>query len=107
MSKQESVDWHNADIKAALEKAGWSIARLSRAAGYKVPGTMSRALQQPWLIGERTIAYAIGVKPVEIWPSRYPDGFEARRRARNHDSKWREIVAKLDDHVAQETKKAG
>lgn len=103
----ERKDWHNADIKAALAKKGWSIARLSRAAGYSSPTTMSRALQEPWLLGERTIAHAIGVKPSDIWPSRYPDGDDARSRSYNHETKWQDIVAKLDAHMAELTKKAG
>ena len=63
-------DWHRADIVAALHKRGWSLRRLSEARGYQ-PGTLSLALRKPWPKAERIIADAIGVRPEEIWPSRY------------------------------------
>ncbi|WP_082161037.1 helix-turn-helix domain-containing protein [Candidatus Competibacter denitrificans] len=65
-------DWHNADVVAALRKAGWSLRKLSQALGYK-PTTLSVALRRPWPKGERLIADAIGVPPEEIWPGRYQD----------------------------------
>ncbi|AYO22469.1 transcriptional regulator [Vibrio owensii] len=63
-------DWHKADIKAALEKKGFSYAQLSREAGLK-PGTLHNAIVRHWPKGEKIIADAIGVTPQEIWPSRY------------------------------------
>ena len=63
-------DWHRADIKAALEKRGWSIARLGVAHGYQ-PGSLRMALGKPWPRGERILAEAIGVPAQRIWPSRY------------------------------------
>ncbi|MBB3061907.1 helix-turn-helix domain-containing protein [Microbulbifer rhizosphaerae] len=69
--KPARKDWHRADIKAALEKAGWSLRRLSRHHGYKSPGTLTKALDAPWPKGERIIAAAIGIDPETIWPSRY------------------------------------
>ncbi len=63
-------DWHKADIKAALEKAGWSFRRLSAARGYK-PDSLSLVTSHPWPAAERIVADAIGVKPQHIWPSRY------------------------------------
>ncbi len=68
--KPAPKDWHRADIKAALEKAGFSLARLSRAHGYS-PHSASGALWHPWPRVERLIATAIGVAPQVIWPSRY------------------------------------
>ncbi len=64
-------DWHRADIKAALEKAGWSLRRLSIHHGYKSPSQLKNVLNSHWPKGERLIAEAIGVHPAEIWPSRY------------------------------------
>jgi len=64
-------DWHRADIKAALEKAGWSLSRLSLHHGYKSRWQLKNALNVHWPKGERLIAEAIGVDPAEIWPSRY------------------------------------
>ena len=63
-------DWHRADIKAALEKRGLSLARLARLNGYARTST-PMALHHPWPKMERLIAGAIGVAPQEIWPSRY------------------------------------
>lgn len=69
--KRNRVDWHQADIIAALRKAGWSLRRLSQEHQYH-PRTLSRALWQPYFTAEQVIANAIGVSAVEIWPSRYP-----------------------------------
>lgn len=62
--------WHKADIKAALEKAGWNYSSLSRANGLKET-TISNALTKPWAKGEIIIANAIGVHPSVIWPDRW------------------------------------
>jgi len=70
LKKASHQDWHPADIVAALRKAGWSLRQLSL--HYKLsPGTLKAAIQMPYPNGERLIAAAIGVKPWEIWPSRY------------------------------------
>lgn len=71
LKKPVCKDWHRADIKAALEKAGWTLRRLSRHHGYKSPGTLTKALDGPWPKGERIIAAAIGIDPETLWPSRY------------------------------------
>jgi Ner family transcriptional regulator len=63
-------DWHRADIKAALEKRGFSLARLARLNGYR-RSSASMALFIPWPKMERLIASTIGTTPQEIWPSRY------------------------------------
>lgn len=68
--KPALTDWHRADIKAALEKRGWSLRRLSAHHGYAA-GSILMALHAPWPKAERIIARAIGVKPQQIWPSRY------------------------------------
>lgn len=63
-------DWHKADVKAALEKRGWTLAGLSRANGYHKSAAQV-ALWKPWPNMERLIAHALGLTPEEIWPSRY------------------------------------
>ena len=63
-------NWHQADIVAALRKAGWSLRRLSRHYGYS-PTVLSTVLGRDWPKGERIIADAIGVDPATIWPERY------------------------------------
>lgn len=67
---QKNADWHRADIVAALKKKGWSVRKLSLAAGLS-PDTLKGALQFPYPKGETIIAAAIGIKPEEIWPTRY------------------------------------
>jgi Ner family transcriptional regulator len=71
---EEQQDWHRADIKAALEKAGWTLRKLAIARGY-CPGALRNPLNLPWPKGEHIIAEALGTTPQAIWPSRYnPDG---------------------------------
>jgi Ner family transcriptional regulator len=69
--KAAPVDWHSADIVAALRKAGWSLRKLAAHHNYKAPTTLCKAIERPWPKGERLIAEAIGVHPATIWPSRY------------------------------------
>ncbi len=68
--KQSSKDWHKADIKAALEKAGWSLSRLSIHHGYN-RSVLKSALIKPYPKAERLIAEALSIRPQIIWPSRY------------------------------------
>ena len=78
----EREDWHRADIKAALEKAGWSLRQLSIHHGV-TPKCFQHAMWRPYPKGEKAIADAIGRKPEEIWPSRYgSDGKPNRRRGK-------------------------
>lgn len=65
-------DWHPADIKAALEKAGWTLAALGRAHG-RSTSFIHNAFRQRTPAAQAAIAEAIGVKPWDIWPSRYVD----------------------------------
>ncbi|XHS78514.1 helix-turn-helix domain-containing protein [Burkholderiaceae bacterium UC74_6] len=70
MDTQNSVttDWHPADVKAALEKRGISLAKLARQNGYS---HIQRVLISPWLGAEQVVARALGLPPEQIWPSRY------------------------------------
>lgn len=77
--KPAQQDWHVADIKAALEKAGWTLRRLSVRHGL-APTSLREALRRTWPNGERIIASAIGVAPETIWPSRYTES-KIRRRS--------------------------
>ncbi|MBW6399956.1 helix-turn-helix domain-containing protein [Roseomonas sp. HJA6] len=63
-------DWHPEDIKAAVRKTGSTLSALSRAAGLSV-GAAKRALDVPWPRAEAIIAARLGVRPQDIWPSRY------------------------------------
>lgn len=73
-------DWHKADIKAALEKRGWSFRSL--ASYLEVShAALTSALVKPYPASERRIANVIGVHPRVIWPSRYDgDGNPINRR---------------------------
>jgi Ner family transcriptional regulator len=66
----EKNDMHRIDIVAALHKKGMTVKELSIKAGL-APTTLSNALNRPWPKGEGIIADALGVKPSDIWPSRY------------------------------------
>jgi len=68
--KPAPQDWHPADIKAALEKRGFSLARLSRLNGYYRTAA-AVALHLPYPKMERLISGAIDETPQTIWPSRY------------------------------------
>lgn len=64
------LDWHPADVIAALRKSGWTLRKLSLHHGYK-PTTLDNALHRRWPKGQRLIAEAIGISPQDIWPGRY------------------------------------
>jgi Ner family transcriptional regulator len=68
--EQEPEDAHAADIKAALEKRGLTLAKISRDAGYSSTAA-GRALRTPWPALEEVIAEALDLEPKQIWPSRY------------------------------------
>lgn len=66
------IDWHSADIIAALRKKGTSLAAESRRNGLS-SSTLANALTRPWPKGELIIASALETHPWVIWPSRYHD----------------------------------
>lgn len=68
--KASPQDWHPADIKAALAKVGWSLNQLSLQHGMS-RSCIGKALAGPYPKSERVIAAALGVQPMDIWPSRY------------------------------------
>jgi len=64
------LDWHPADVLAALKKRGHTLAGLSVANGYH-PTAAGKALKRPWPAMEAIIAAALEVTAATIWPSRY------------------------------------
>ena len=72
-------DWHPAEVIAAIWIRKSSITRLSRKHGYATDG-LKLALRQPWPKAEKIIADFLGVKPQEIWPSRYDEKGRPNRR---------------------------
>ncbi len=82
--KASQEDWHPADVKATLHKAGITLAGIAKAHGLTSTSTLSVALVRSYPAGEKRIADALGLHPKEIWPSRYfddgsrrPQGFRA------------------------------
>lgn len=73
VEKTSRKDWHPADIKATLEKAGWTLRALAAHHGIKDSSSLSHTFGRSYPLNEKRIADAIGVPPQEIWPSRYYD----------------------------------
>ena len=81
--KKRRKDWHPADIKAALEKKGWTLLALAEHHGIKGSSSLSHTFVRSFPLNEKRIADAIGVKPQDIWPSRYySDGTKKPRGLR-------------------------
>lgn len=79
--KPARQDWHRADIKASLEKKGWSLRQLALHHGY-CGHYFCEVFLRKHFNAQRLIAEAIGVKPWDIWPSRYEaDGTPIRKNA--------------------------
>ena len=64
------ADWHPEDVKAAVRKTGWSLARLAERWGYS-PNGFRVVLRRPWPAAEAVIARHLQLPPTIIWPSRY------------------------------------
>ncbi|GAB4119827.1 MAG: hypothetical protein Kow00104_02510 [Rhodothalassiaceae bacterium] len=71
-------DWHPADIRAALEKRGWSFAQVDRAQSLQ-EGTARKTAVYPHIRGEEAIARVLGLHPRFIWPRRYAANGERLR----------------------------
>ncbi|MFZ6655631.1 helix-turn-helix domain-containing protein [Undibacterium sp. TJN19] len=84
LAKEKPQDWHRADIKAELEKAGWTLRKLALANGY-VAGVMCHPLNQQYPKAEAIIAKAIGVQPQTIWPSRYNQDGTPKKQATSRE----------------------
>ncbi|MBL4798166.1 MAG: helix-turn-helix domain-containing protein [Oleispira sp.] len=66
-----NIDWTKAQIKAAIEDTGVSMAALGRANGYDVSQTFYTVLRLPYPKVQKIVAEHLGVSPEIIWPSRY------------------------------------
>jgi lambda repressor-like predicted transcriptional regulator len=99
-AESPAQDWHPADIRAALNKAGYSLASLAEKHGLNSGSSLSKAFTTSSPAAELRIADAIGIHPKVIWPSRYnedgtrkPQGnraLESTRRSRNAQAKANE-----------------
>ena len=65
-----SGDWHPEEIKAAVRMSGSDYEQLANASGLP-RGVVRVAAKRPHFEGERVIAAFLGVRPSEIWPSRF------------------------------------
>lgn len=75
------LDWHPADVLAALKKRGRTLAGLSVTNGYH-PTAAGKALRRPWPAVEAIIAEELGLLPQRVWPSRYDAGGQPLPRKR-------------------------
>lgn len=64
------IDWHPADIVAAIRKQELTLKELSIANGL-TPRACATAMHRPYEKPEKVIAKQLGLHPKEIWPSRY------------------------------------
>lgn len=62
------MDWHPAQVKAAIEMAGTNLTQLAKKHGYR---HINEVLHRPWYAAEKIVAEALNKDPKEIWPSRY------------------------------------
>lgn len=62
------MDWHPAQVKAQLEMKGTNLSQLAREHDY---AHINDVLHRSWLAAELIVAKALGMKPEQIWPSRY------------------------------------
>ncbi|WP_350146671.1 helix-turn-helix domain-containing protein [Pyruvatibacter sp.] len=77
-SHVKPADWQWPDVKAALEKAGSSLAQIARDSGVDITaitGVKNRHLPT----SQKRIADVIGMSPRDIWPSRYQNADRARK----------------------------
>ena len=83
---KKTQGWHPADVKAALEKAGWNFSKISlQIMGHRDKRTSYRVLRHPYPVMEKVVGELLGVHPAEIWPDRYkadgtPSGSGIRRK---------------------------
>jgi Ner family transcriptional regulator len=63
-----SMDWHPAQVKAALEMRGTNLSKLAKQHGY---AHINEVLHRPWVAAEHIVARALGLAPEAIWPGRY------------------------------------
>lgn len=84
-------DWHPAKIKMELEIRGYTLVKISQEAGYH-HSSGGRCLRVAWPSIEAVIAEAIGVRPDEIWPSRYINGIPKSYQVRTRERlDWKKI----------------
>lgn len=91
------MDWHPAQVKAALEMSGTNLSKLAKEHGY---AHINEVLTRPWVAAERIVARALKKKPEEIWPTRYE---RCRERAVNMTRNTQALAAASETKAARES----
>ena len=68
--KKSKKNMHRAFIVAMIKEKGKTLSQLSIEAGLH-PRTLGNVLDRKYPKGEKIIADFVGMKPEEIWPTRY------------------------------------
>lgn len=84
--KPVTNDWHSAYVIAALKVEGWSLRALAKKHGNKRESTLYNALHYGSRTGEKLIAQTLGIRPEEIWPSRYENSIAKKVRRIRRDT---------------------
>lgn len=69
--KNNPSDWTRSQVIATLHDNNISLVSLAKAYGLRGSSSMSIALTRNYPIGEKRIADALNLHPIQIWPSRY------------------------------------
>jgi Ner family transcriptional regulator len=67
---RQPTDWHAEDVKAAVRKTGTTLTALALANGLS-ESAVRLVLIRPWPKVQAIVARHIGLRPQDIWPSRY------------------------------------
>lgn len=81
MQNDRQTDWHPEDIKAAIRKRGTTLAKLAKTAGVSKQLVSTALERRASEHVDDVIADFLGLKPHQIWPSRYNKGQRIRYRA--------------------------
>ena len=92
-------DWHEEDIKAAIRKTGATLRSLSTGAGYHYSAG-SQTLIKHWPNMQAVIARHLGLRPQDIWPSRYLANGTPKPGAWAKVSRRRRVAAGQTRHAA-------
>lgn len=68
--RKNKKNMHRAFIVAMIKEKGKTLSQLSIEAGLH-PRTLGNVLDRKYPKGEKIIADFVGMKPEEIWPTRY------------------------------------
>jgi Ner family transcriptional regulator len=83
---RQSPDWHREDIKAAVRKTGITLEGLCAAHGLDRTA-INRTLRVSWPRVEAIIAARLGLRPWQIWPSRYDESGNPLRGGWTHQNR--------------------